>query len=404
MVLLRGVAYALLSPPFTTPDERDHFQYIASLATGGEAGTRGREGHQPVLYYALMVPAYWISMGHSEVVQLLAIRLFSVPLLLAQVGFAWLAAARLVPGRPLVALVASGIVALQPQLAYIGASANNDAVANLVGAALAFLVVSLLTERRWWTPPALVLAIAAAVLSKGQLLPVAALAWLLLLAVLGWRALDGSGRALVYLLPVALLAGLAALVRESSILVERTQFLLNALQRWPQALEGAERYGSLPYWYQLVSFWSASMGESVHPATVWYLLPLAVVVLGLLGFLVGAFRGWRDGTPPDARFLLSRGVLLAMLPLQWAVVYMMFLQSVLDPHFSWTLQYMSGRYLLPTLVPLALLVAEGWGLLVPRRASDEVVGSTVLAVLLLFDVVAMSALLEYHAFVPDRLP
>ena len=56
LTLVRGVLYAMLNPPFGSPDERAHFQYVQHLATGG-AVARGAEGHQPVPYYALMVPA-----------------------------------------------------------------------------------------------------------------------------------------------------------------------------------------------------------------------------------------------------------------------------------------------------------------------------------------------------------
>ena len=114
LAAVRGVIYALLNPYLTGPDEAEHLKYVAYLATGGASGELGAEGKQPVPYYAMLAPAYWLAMDYSPAVQALAVRLASVPLLLGQVALAWLAARKLAPARPLVAMVAAGFRGAAP--------------------------------------------------------------------------------------------------------------------------------------------------------------------------------------------------------------------------------------------------------------------------------------------------
>ena len=131
LTLVRGILYAIFNPPFGSPDETEHFKYVAYLATGGAAGPIGAEQHQPVPYYALMVPAYWLTASYPDVLQNLAIRIASLPLLLGIVAFTWLAAREMAPNKPLIAVVATAFVALHPENTVIAASANNDTAANL---------------------------------------------------------------------------------------------------------------------------------------------------------------------------------------------------------------------------------------------------------------------------------
>ena len=399
LTLIRGVVYALLDPSFGAPDERDHFQYIASLATAGATGSRGREGHQPMLYYALVAPAYWLAAGQTTAVRLLAVRMASLPLLLGQVWLAWLSARKLAPARPAVAVLAAGMVALQPQLAYIGGSANNDDVANFVAALLVFLTISMLLEWRWWLPAATIVAVGAAVLSKGQILPMAGLALLPPLGRFPRQLGAGHLKGLLLALPALLLAVVATRTWESSMLLERTQYLITTLQRWPQALEGIRNYGRTPYEYAFVSFWGAFLGESVRPFGAAYLLPAVVVVLGLAGLVAGGITGRGRGQGRSGRSVIAHGFLLLVIPMQIAVVYLLFVQSVLDPKFPWTLQYMQGRYMFPALLPLALLVAEGWDSWV-RLTRRPVLTAVPIVALACFDLLSAVALANFYSWIP----
>jgi hypothetical protein len=406
VVAVRGVIYAVLNPYAGSPDELDHLEYVAYLATGGASGPRGAEGHQPVPYYALLVPFYWLTQDQPHSTQMLAVRLASIPLLVGQVLFAWLAARKLAPGRPVAAVVAAGFVALHPQLAYIGASANNDNAANFMAALLVYLIISLLVDRRWWLAPVTGLALVAATQTKGQILPVVALLSLVLLVHLVWHALSTrSWWALSSLLPLAVAAAFVASLREAQIMAERALALLVMLQRFPEAMGASADYVVLKIPYQFTSFWAAFLGEAVQPDGWWYLLPVGVVAAGLVGHGAWLVRGTSGRWSLDRKAVLIRVLLLALVVAEYAMTILIFARNFsaqyIDP---WALQSSQGRYLFPVMVPLALLVADGWGRMVQQRRWAGVATLALLVVLALFDLAAMSALLEYYQWPPDRLP
>lgn len=402
LTLVRGVVYAVLNPPFGSPDERDHFQYVAHLATGGASGPRGAEANQPVTYYALMVPAYWATSGHSAAVQLLAIRLASIPLLLGTVIFAWLAAHKMAPGRPAVPIVATAMVALHPQNTVIGVSANNDSLANFAAAVLTYLVVTLLAggKTHSWVLPLTGLAIAGALMTKGQILSMAALSSVVLLVSVAHTAF--RTRSWWLLLCPALALGLASLVfgtREGAYLAKRVQDHISILAQGMKALDAARQAGLRePLSYLLPSFWSAFLGESVRPSGGWYFLPLAAVVVAPAGYVARLAKSSRGGPAIAPRAVALRAVLVSMIVAQALVVYLRYLQTFfVAPNWAWTLQVFQGRFLLVILVPLALLAAEGWSMLETkhRRIPLPVLAVGMFA---LFDAASLGALIGYYAW------
>ncbi len=405
LTVVRGFLYGLLNPYLGSPDERDHLQYVAHIATAGASGPIGREGHQPPLYYALVAPAYWLGVGHSAETQALAVRLASLPLLLAEVVLIWVAGRKLVPHRPMVAAIAAGFVALHPENTLIAVSINNDNAANLMGAVFTCLAVWLVHDNR---PSVLFLstvAIGAGLLSKGQLLP-AVLLFSLVMA--GGALMQALHRRSMHLISFPLLAagiaGLILLLQRETTQRGFTQLLrstraLTIFDRGPEVLQAIQREAWKPFGYQLTSFWAAFMGESVQPGPAWYLLPSLVVVLGLLGYLA-ALPGRRPGSPGlNRRDVVLRVVFVVMVLAQGAVVYINYLHDYLLPSTTWKLQYMQGRYLFPALGPLALLVAEGWGILARTRSlTPDLAILLSLSGLVLFDVVALSSLLGVYCW------
>ncbi len=154
LYLLIAGLYAALTPPWQSPDEPAHYNYVAQVAGRGccpiiEAGDWNAErreqvvstgflegvdlswmeyeDHQPPLYYVLAAPVFRLSGG-----SLIALRLFSAALGAGIVIAAFYAAARLFPQQPAIALAAALFVGFVPQHAAILASVNNDSLAGLL--------------------------------------------------------------------------------------------------------------------------------------------------------------------------------------------------------------------------------------------------------------------------------
>lgn len=199
-----AASWALVNPPFQSPDESEHFAYTQYLAETGHAidlaqgkkpvwstqesliidGTReltvierseaklpwlkdyetGVErrqaeqvpkggprnnggGYHPAtsvhspLYYGLLAPGY-LAVKHQGVeAQLLAMRLGSALMGALTAMFAFLLVAELLPGRRGLAAAAGLMVGLEPMFAFISGAVNNDNGVNLACAAVTYLMV-----------------------------------------------------------------------------------------------------------------------------------------------------------------------------------------------------------------------------------------------------------------------
>lgn len=203
---LLGVAWAAVLPPFQGPDEDAHFAYVQHLAETGDAPspsvTSGAGAHaseqqaaldrlgllaamgnagarpswnaadlagwaafeqsathaqradgnganpiakNPPLYYAVTAVAYDASPSRSLFGRLLAARLVGVLLFVAIVGLTWIAAAELTE-RMWPRALAAGVVALEPQLAFMSGVVNADVL--LVAIWTAFVALTIRTLRR----------------------------------------------------------------------------------------------------------------------------------------------------------------------------------------------------------------------------------------------------------------
>ena len=193
------LSWSLITPPFQAPDEQDHFAYVQQLAENGKAASqtaalppwstqltvalnathalaineqadgrarwlRGDEHawaladgggrasrkdgggpttaatHGPV-YYGVMTIPYRLAGGASIWSQLELMRIFSGLLSALTVLFVLLAAREVAPNRPLFAVGAALLVALNPMFTFIGASVNNDVGVNTAAALFLFLLM-----------------------------------------------------------------------------------------------------------------------------------------------------------------------------------------------------------------------------------------------------------------------
>ena len=165
---------------------------------------------------------------------------------------------------------------------------------------------------------------------------------------------------------------------------------------WPKAWEMAQQSGTDPFSYMFTSFWAAFIGESVHLADSWYLAPAAVVALAIAGYLVGFATGGIRGAASRSGALL-RAVLLCMLVGVALTAYLRYLYNYQFADQRWRLQILQGRFLHVAIVPLALLVGEGWSLLTRSRAR-VMAGWGALALLFAFDVASLAVLAGHYAW------
>jgi len=173
------VGHALPQPPRTLDDARAAF--FMPRQVGGD----------PPLYFLLSALPLKLLANAAIETQLLGVRLLGA-LLTAGAVVCVYGAARELLGSDRFALAAGLVVALQPMFMFIGVGVGNDSLANLLGAALCWVLLRLLrcgpSRRRL----ALLLALALlALLTKRTLLPE-----LLLLALVGtiWLTVRIGGR------------------------------------------------------------------------------------------------------------------------------------------------------------------------------------------------------------------
>lgn len=163
--LVAGSLFAYFTPPWQSPDEPAHYNYIAHIAKTvtlpvlqmGDynqeklqnlldtkfvrklsPGYLRYESYQPPLYYLLATPIFWVSGG-----SLLALRLFGVVLGALTVLLLYLCLSLVFSGKTLIPLGAAAFSALLPMHMAMAAAVNNDGLAELL------MMASMLLLLRW---------------------------------------------------------------------------------------------------------------------------------------------------------------------------------------------------------------------------------------------------------------
>ncbi len=390
--LVIAFLYALYTPRWQVPDEPAHYNYIREVAEHGRLPVlrlgdydqtyletiKARrfppdlsidpiryESYQPPFYYLLAAPLYRLTGG-----ALLPLRLFSVALggLLLLLTDAVARAA--FPKRPDLALGATAFVAFLPQHVAMMAGVNNDALAEVLIAAMLLLLVKHLQPdgktREGKELVALGILLGLGLLTKGSayvLLPLSAIAifwrW--------WRVRRGAwrdlvGKAAAVFIP-ALALGLPLWLRNMALyglgdfLGKRWHDVVVVNQ--PRTAEWLAEMG-LPALLRaglattFRSFWGQFgwMGVLMDERIYLALAVLSLIaVCGLVLALPCALRN-RDHAPSVALFAL-----LFVFSLSLYIWY------------NLTFVQHQGRYLFPALVPVALGFAAGLsGALQPRAA------------------------------------
>jgi len=380
-----GGLYARYTPPWQAPDEPAHYNYVRQLAAGRlpviepadyDEAYRAAivssgfaagysiepltyEDWQPPLYYLLQTPVYRLFDG-----SLLALRLISVAIGAGVVLLAYGVARQVWPGRPWMALTAAVFVAFLPQHVAMLAAVNNDSLAELLIAAILFLLLAARPgrevvneadkgEKRLW--PAVGLLLGLGFLTKATvylMAPVGALS--LLLHYRGaWRSLAAAG---VRLFGPALLLGAPWWLRN--------HFVYGGLDVLGTAAHDAAVSGQLRTgdWLQQMgavealrsfgqttfrSFWGQFGWMGVVMDVRIYRVLFLCSLLALAGLLWASWRlAKREGKGKVAypAAILSSTLALTLL------VYL---------GYNVTFVQHQGRYLFPALIPIAVGVTIG---------------------------------------------
>lgn len=386
--LVVGTLYAVYTPAWQAPDEPAHYNYVRQLATGTlpviEAGDYDQayqdevirsgfapqysvasfeyEDWQPPLYYLLLTPVFRLSNG-----SLAALRLASVLLGAGVVILAYAIGRRLWPSAAWLALTVTAFVAFLPQHVAILASVNNDSLAELLIAAILFLLIG----RRPFkangsasggednrTAVALGLLLGLGFLTKGTVYLMAPLLAFVLLWRLAagdeWRHLIGAG---LRLFGPAFLLGFLWWGR--NIIVYPGLDLLGkaahdrVVTGQPRTADWIADYGAGETAWRLLrttfqSFWG-QFGWMGVPMPPWvYQLLLLFTGLTLLGLVTAVWQRPRPARQrgPIALLLATFGLSLGL----YLAYNVTFVQH-------------QGRYLFPALIPIAIAVAAAWNAL-----------------------------------------
>ena len=414
LTLVRGIAYALLNPPFASPDEGSHLQYIAFLAAGG-TGEPGQEGSQPVLYYALLAPVYRLMGDSTPAIHLLAVRMASLLFLLGILCLAWRTARWLDPRNPGLAIGVASIIAFNPESTSIAASANNDNAANLFGAILALLTCQMLLRPQHWTAMLLLVVSGLALLTKGNIFSAVFVGLAACTLHVARSQVGVVAKGLSWMLLLAFPVGFVLQVRPGVDPIDAPRSLMMTMpSKWPALLSSVITTGREPFVYQFRTFWASFIGDSVRVASFWYVVLAIVILLSAFGHLRWAYKRVVLRCAPVGRrelVLLAFAVACALQLATSLIYYMGFLGSISmgllgstvgwDPIFRRPEVFLQGRYLFPVLVPFSVLLMDGlqklWAGCWERWLPLAVIG-----MMMALDFSSLLALISTYAWpVPD---
>lgn len=383
-------------PSWAPADERELRRTEPTLPAEARKDGEGPNAvaQNPPLYYAFAAVPYWAgrALGIDFVGRVMLIRWATSLFYLATIALTWALVAELMRATwPRV--VAAGVVALIPQLAFIGAIVNPDIL--LVAIWTGFIALSARTVRRGPTASRIVglgALAAASLMTHGRglvLLPVAivvaafalwthrerirwrgALAWSA--GALGLVAAGGVAALLVTRSATggAAYGGGVATV-ESGTPFNIRQFLSYVWQFYFQRLPsmsptvGPEGYGFRQVWVE--TFFARFGSLDTQFRTGIYDLLQLLVVGGLLAFYTAAVVRWRWIVAHWQMVLTLAVTPAAMLTALHLAAYRQLTNASMDP-------LLQGRYLLPC-VGLVGLAAAALCASLPRRAGAALAGS-----------------------------
>lgn len=395
--LTATVCYAFWTPAWQVPDEPAHYNYARYLAENGrfpvlQAGDYPHayleeikakrfppdmsvdpiryESHQPPLYYILAAGVYTLFAGASLAARLVAMRLLSVLLGAGTILLAYVLVRENFPSRPYLAWGTAAFMAFLPMHIAITAGVNNDALAELMLAAILLWLLRYLRRRpgrqvpmhvRDWLPLGLLLGLG--LLTKTSVyvaLPTAAL-----VILWGEGRLAPKGRRM----PAVLRGWLVSF--GIALLIALPWYVRNVLTYGGLDILGLGRHDAITTGQLRTAEWLAANGFAAL---------MGNFARTTFQSFWGQF-GWM-GVLLDSRLYALLALLsgLAAFGALWWLVRWLFQRTHLYPHearalavLGWSalltvlgylwynLQFVQhqGRYLFPALIPIGLAFAAG---------------------------------------------
>jgi hypothetical protein len=366
LAALIRLPFVFLTPAWQAPDEYPHFHYIRTLAeTGKFPVSRPQfpdyEAYQPPLYYLVgagvfkMTEPWGVPELPPEVSRIepdlplvvIALRLLSLVLGVATVCLAYRIGQHIFPRHSVLALALPVMLALHPTFVSNTTSITNDALANLLGA----LLVWVLINPHLRSKVTLVgVAWGAAFLTKHNLLPFA-----VLVLFVFWREKKS----------VAILLQQISAILAIALLVSGWHYLHN-LQQYGNLLAinpGVEtEFSALvwdwPRWVQVIrnynwSFWCAfGRTYEIHlPAWFYLVFFLPFTLLVLVGAARAAFAARKINSHSSVAGIPSREAILFFL-----FGFFVYVAAALGYTASYPLNCAWGKYVFPFLIPIWALM------------------------------------------------
>lgn len=399
LALTMAVIYALITPALAGPDEDAHYDYVRSLWDSKGTQIAGRAAYHQPAYYWVPALGYAMTRDQPRELQLVAMRVVSSALFLAEVLLAYLVAKSLSSTNRFIYMAVPAIVALLPGRTWIGAMVNDDNLASLASAAVIyFFVQCMLHGLQPRLAVGFVVAISVAVLSKITVWPVVAVI-VFVLAVTetcrNWKTWTGrlgnaglSAGLLVAAVSIALLLARDQLPRITSRLA-----MIN-----PATLQSIPAPEPEPFVFQFKSYWLPVLSDDYSPPDLAYQLVLALILVALVGLALGLLKS-RSG-PTNRGWVVTVATLLVLIPVVWVSILWDYLLLVADKgSFIATRDQMwgmHGRYLYPALVPVAYLVAAGAGQLIPPGFRPMGLAGIILLLLVLNGIALFSLVSQIY--------
>jgi 4-amino-4-deoxy-L-arabinose transferase-like glycosyltransferase len=357
----------------------DRFEDAAPAGARKDGGGPNPVAQNPPLYYAYEALPYWATRWAELPTRLLAMRLANLPLYLLLVTFAWLAAGEAFGRRRMAQTITAGSVGLLPQLGFMSGVVNPDFLLATIWAAFAWVA---LMAVRTGPRPRVVLALgglaAASALTHGRGLAIVG-PLVVVLAVILWRARPLSRRALLWgggalgmvlagmLVAFAYSSGhgggasLGGEVGSTTGAGSPKGFLSYLWQFYLPPLRTMSPQGP-PYGYRqvFVEGLGGTFGslEIQFPLWVYDALQLAAA-LGLILLFALIVRRWAAVRARAAQLLVVVSLPVCMM----LVLHLSAYRDLQGPPYD---PLLTGRYLLPLLVPMGLAIAFACTQL-PRR-------------------------------------
>ncbi len=363
-----------LRTPTITPDTAPQLlPPFASYYPPVSQGSVIAAGSYPLIYHRLLAPISAFTKSFELDQQVYILRLVSLLLMLITITTNWYFARTVFPDKTDYAIATTAFIIFLPTQFHINTAINTDVAATFAVSLFFLLLANVFLHQRWWLWPGLVVVTVFALSIKPTTMFV--------LPTLGLAI--GGMLLKKYHLPRALLFGglllvLVVTLVGAVILFQATEArrpLLSALQALPQTTNLAvlipTRESLTLYFataqFAFVTFWGVFGWANIHIPFYWLRL-LAGFILGLLiGIAVYYWKNIVSSQHQPQRLTdKQRAILVVLLVSVIFALIGMFAPIIASQTDIWG---PPGRYFLPTLLPVALLLYLGFKQILPGRIN-----------------------------------